>query len=183
MRDGSVVLVINAVNNKKEIFIKCLKSSASNSKHWMKTYPSHMRVDWNKSQGELGKGIFIFIFIQIWEKQAGQYVKDVLLIIYEEWRVTSKQQTALSEMTQYISMAFCPCDQLPLTVLLVSLYPVWCTTDANQGFFIFFLPSLDTINYLSFRYGNSKWATQYVPANVTSSKQWFFPMFFLLSAY
>lgn len=44
------------------------------------------------------------------------------------------------------------------------------------------LPSLDTIKYLSFRYGNSKWATQYVPANVTSSKQWFFPMFFLLSA-
>lgn len=56
----------------------------------------------------------------------------------------------------------------------------WC----KSGIFLnlFFLPSLDTINYLSFRCGNSKWATQYVPANVASSKQWFFPMFFLLSA-
>lgn len=86
--------------------------------------------------GRAWKGLFFFFFIRIWEKQAGQYVKDVLLIIYGEWQVTFKQQTALCEMTQYISMTLCPCDQLPLTVLLVSLHPVWCTTDANQGFFL-----------------------------------------------
>lgn len=125
--------------------------------------------------GRAWKGLFFFFFIRIWEKQAGQYVKDVLLIIYGEWQVTFKQQTALCEMTQYISMTLCPCDQLPLIVLLVSLMQI-------RDFFLKNLPSLDTIKYLSFRYGNSKWATQYVPANVTSSKQWFFPMFFLLSA-
>lgn len=62
MRDGSVVLVINAVNNKKGIFIKCLKSSASNSKHWMKTYLSHMGWTETKDRASLERA-FLFLFL------------------------------------------------------------------------------------------------------------------------